>query len=368
MHKVFSPKTGYWLKTLSKFVSVQIFVQALGFASGILLIRTLDKQEYAYFTLANSMQGTMNVLASTGIGSALSSIGGKVWQDPDRFGQLINTAMHLRRYLAAIVVPIVTPILIWMLLKNGASFNYALILVVGILIELYFYLNNGIWVIVPRLHSQISQLQRLDLLFAGSRLFLLLAFIPIFLNATVGVFTSTIASGLRNLSLSSLVKKTIKTNVPINKDDYQEIFKLVKAQAPIAIFYCLQGQVTIWLISIFGNPQNIAEVGALSRLGLLFSLINSVISNIFIPSFARCQSPKLLQLRYWQFLSFYGFVSVFLLILAIIFPYQLLWILGKNYAGLNHELIAMILRINISFLSGVVWAINVNKGWIKKVG
>lgn len=87
MFTIFTPKTFYWLKTLSKFVSVQLVVQVLGFASGILLIRTLDKQEYAYFTLANSMQGTMNVLANAGVGSALWAIGGKVWQDPYRFGQ-----------------------------------------------------------------------------------------------------------------------------------------------------------------------------------------------------------------------------------------------------------------------------------------
>ncbi len=116
MSKVFSSKIVYWLKTLSKFISIQLIIQALGFASGILLVRNLDKQEYAYLTLANSMQGAMNVLADSGIGSALSAIGGKVWQDPYRFGQLINTAMHIRRYLAILTITIVTPILMWMLL------------------------------------------------------------------------------------------------------------------------------------------------------------------------------------------------------------------------------------------------------------
>jgi flagellar biosynthesis regulator FlbT len=103
------PRLIYWIKVLSRFISIQIVVQALSFASGMLLIRSLSKEEYAYFTIANSMQATMNMLADSGISSALSAIGGRVWQDPYRFGQLINTAMQWRRYLAMISVALVSP-------------------------------------------------------------------------------------------------------------------------------------------------------------------------------------------------------------------------------------------------------------------
>jgi hypothetical protein len=60
----------------------------VGFASGILLIRGLEQTEYAYFTIANTMQGTINVLADMGVSIGLMSIGGRVWQDRHRFGQL----------------------------------------------------------------------------------------------------------------------------------------------------------------------------------------------------------------------------------------------------------------------------------------
>lgn len=70
-----APNTKYWTKTLSKFLSVQVIVQALSFGSGILIIRTLSKDEYAYFSIANSLQATMNILADSGIGIALAAIG-----------------------------------------------------------------------------------------------------------------------------------------------------------------------------------------------------------------------------------------------------------------------------------------------------
>ena len=80
INNIFPEDTKKWASKLSKYISAQLLVQFFGLACGILLIRNLSKQEYAYFTLANSLQGSMNVLASSGIISALSAIGGKVWQ------------------------------------------------------------------------------------------------------------------------------------------------------------------------------------------------------------------------------------------------------------------------------------------------
>src|SRR5664279_3496047 len=50
-------------KMVGSFAFVQAMVQLVGFASGILLVRWLNQNEYAYFTIANTMQGTINVLA-----------------------------------------------------------------------------------------------------------------------------------------------------------------------------------------------------------------------------------------------------------------------------------------------------------------
>src|SRR3982751_1184885 len=90
----------YHARIIGNLAIVQAVVQVLGFLSGILIIRSLSQQEYAYFTIANTMQGTLNLLADIGISAGVISIGGRVWQGPRRFGQLINTGLHLRKQLA----------------------------------------------------------------------------------------------------------------------------------------------------------------------------------------------------------------------------------------------------------------------------
>ena len=72
------------MRLLGRFVSIQVVIQGLGFASGILIVRSLSKQDYAWYTVANMLASTMTLLADSGISAALSSLGGTVWQDDAR--------------------------------------------------------------------------------------------------------------------------------------------------------------------------------------------------------------------------------------------------------------------------------------------
>src|SRR5881409_1972790 len=108
-------------RRIGNYALVQAAVQIIAFLSGILLVRWLPQSEYAFFTIANAMQATLMLLADIGISVGLISIGGRVWQDRHRFGELINTGLAVRRKLAALAVIIVSPVLYLMLTRNGAS-------------------------------------------------------------------------------------------------------------------------------------------------------------------------------------------------------------------------------------------------------
>src|SRR5947207_3947645 len=104
----------------------------------------LEQREYAFFTIANTMQGTLNLLADIGVSVGLVSIGGRVWQDRSRFSQLISTALYLRRRLALLPMIAVTPLLYFMLAKTAASLNSTALLIMFVLIGLSFQLDVGV--------------------------------------------------------------------------------------------------------------------------------------------------------------------------------------------------------------------------------
>jgi O-antigen/teichoic acid export membrane protein len=357
-----------WLrhaKVLTRFVTVQVAVQLMGVASGILLVRTLGQTEYAYFTLAFSMMSTMSILADSGIGIALSSIGGRVWRDRERFGQLINTALRVRRYLAGAAVVLVAPILVWLLIRSGAPSLYASIITTTVVFGLNYQLLTGVLMVVPRLHSQIRRVQTLDAIAAGARLVLLAAAYFIFLNAAVAIWATIVSVIVQFVLLQHWVAGTVDTKAPVSKEDQSEMIGIVKHQAPNAVFYCVQGQLTVWLISIFGNTQNIAEIGALGRLSVIFSIISAVMTSIVLPSFARCQSAPELRRRYFQVVGGFVLFGLGLIAASALFPDQVLWILGSKYAHLRNELLLMMIMSAFNALIAAMWSLNATKAWIK---
>ena len=352
-------------RIVSGFAFAQGAVQLIGFLSGILLVRTLDQREYAYFTIANTMQGTINVLADIGISIGLVSIGGRVWQDRERFGQLINTGLRLRRTLGGIAIAVVTPLLYFMLVKNGASVPYAIMLIAVVLAGLWVQLSIGVLSVVPRLRSDIKRIQTIDITGSVARLVVLVALVFVFLNASVAMLVGAAALVLQWFLLRRYVVTVVDLSASENAEDRGAMLGFIRNQAANAIFFCLQGQITIFLISFFGTRANsVAEVGALGRLAMIFAVVSNLLTNVFAPAFARCQSPRRLR---WQFAGIVGAVAAFSALLvaaAALFPRAFLFVLGGKYMHLEHELVLMVAGAVASALTGTFWALNASKAWI----
>lgn len=352
-------------RVVGNFASVQVAVQLISFVSGILIVRHLDQREYAYFTIANTMQGTINVLADIGISIGLVSIGGRVWQDRHRFGELISTALRLRRKLGAVAIATITPILYLMLIRNGASVPYTLLLIAVIVSGLIVQLSVGVLSVVPRLHSDIAKIQSIDLTGALVRLLLLGALLFVFLNAGVAAAAGSATLLLQYWLLHRYVAGVVDLDAPENAEDRAAMRGFIKSQAANAIFFCLQGQITIFLISFFGSRAGaVAEVGALGRLAMIFAVLSHLLTNVAAPAFARCQSLSRLR---WQYAAIVGSVAAFSVALtaaAALFPHAFLFVLGPKYTHLERELVWMVGGGVASALTGTFWTLNASKAWI----
>jgi O-antigen/teichoic acid export membrane protein len=352
-------------RIVGNFAFVQAVVQIVGFLSGVLLIRYLDQREYAYFTIANTMQGTLNLLADIGISIGLVSIGGRVWQDPHRFGQLVNTALGLRRKLGAVAILIVTPILYYLLVKNGAPVSYTVILIAAVLAGLVVQLSLGVLSVVPRLRSDLGRIQTIDLTGALARFVALLVLMFLFLNGAVALAVGSATLLLQYWMLRKYVAGVIDLRAPENAEDRGAMQGFIRSQAANAVFFCLQGQITIFLISIFSRQvSSIAEVGALGRLAMIFAVLSNLLANVFAPAFARCQSRRKLG---WQYAAIVGGVACFSLVIiaaAAFFPRQFLFVLGSKYSHLERELLFMVAGAVITAMAGTLWSLNAAKAWI----
>ncbi len=353
-----------WTPILVKFTFVQGLVQVVGFAAGLLIVRSLPKREYAFYTIGNTMLAAILILADSGISSALSSIGGRVWRDHRRLSSLVNTALRLRRELAALTVLFVVPVLIWLLLQNGAdalvTLGVALAVLAGCSLELF----TNIYAIALRLRSEFRQIQRQALSGAIVKLAIVGIALFIFLNATVALFAVVLGYAVQFWMARRWVNREIDREVPADPDMRSEIVSVLRKGAPHSLYYCFQGQVTVWLISVFGNSENVANVGALGRLAVVFAVLSSVTVEVVLPAFSRVQSLGQLRRRYLQIVLGYFAFSVLLVGVVAAFPQQVLSVLGSQYSNLHSEGILMAACAVASTMAGLLWATNAARAWI----
>ena len=352
-------------RRIGNYVLVQAAVQIMAFASGILLVRWLPQREYAFFTIANAMQATLMLLADIGISTGLISIGGRIWQDRHRFGQLINTGLAVRRKLAFVSIIVVAPILYAMLAKNGATPIYVLLLIGLVLASFSIQLSIDVFSVVPRLYSDILRIQKIDLTCATVRLVLILGVAYLFATAGVAVAIASATFLLQYFLLHSYAAQVVDLSANENAEDRREIVDLIKRLAANALFYCFQGQITVFLISFLGRQaSSVAEVGALGRLAMIFTVLMNILTNIFVPAFSRCQNKPRLRYLYSAIAGGVILFSAIVLCGAVFFPEQFLFVLGSRYMHLHRELVLMVGVSVITAGAGTLWLLNASKGWI----
>lgn len=356
-----------WSAIFGGFALVQLFVQALNAIAGFLLVRTLEKPDYAWFTIASSMSATLSVLADAGIVSAVTSIGGTMWQDKASLKGLVHAALRLRMKLAILSSVIVAGISLWLLLRNGAGLPSSLGLTVLVLAPIWQVSTTSIFNVINRLQSRTRQLQVADLVPALVRtsvtaaLALLGGLTP--LTALMAVLVAHLTQyGIVRRQVLPLLGELQPTGIA---DHTARIWEVVHQLLPNCIFICIQGQLATWLISVFATTSEVSDLGALNRLAVIFAVLAGPLGQFVFPSFARASDRK----RMWAMaISLVAGTVAFSIVLLVFAWWQghwFLWLLGGKYAHLQREMVLVLAGMALNSLAGFVWGMNVSRGWIR---
>ncbi|HEU5146605.1 MAG TPA: polysaccharide biosynthesis protein, partial [Chryseosolibacter sp.] len=352
-------KTFEWGKLLTITGLSQILVQAVGFVGGILVIRLLPTNEYALYILANTMVGTMTVLADGGISTGVIAKGGEVWRDREKLGRVVSTGLDLGRKFGLASLFVAIPAMLLLLSTHHASWQTSALIVAVTIPSFFTALSGSLLQVAPKLQQDIIPLQKNQVTFNLLRLFLLaltLVFLPFgFIAMLVSSVSQLFANiGLRRISISYADWKQ-RADAAIRK----QIMSFVKRMLPGSIYYCLSGQITIWLISIFGSTSAVAQIGALGRLAMVLNFFTILLNMLVVPRFARLVARRKLLLEWYLKIQMYlTLFCVMVIAFAYIFSDQVLWILGDNYSGLGYELLLSIAGSCLNVAVGINYTLN----------
>ena len=310
------------------------------------------------------MVGTMVVLADGGITSGVMSQGGKVWRDKEKLGVVLVTGLDLRKKFAVGSLLVAVPFLVYLLRHHDASWLMAIVIVISLIPTFFTALSGSLLQLAPQLHQNINSLQQISVTSNTLRLILISVTLLAFPWAFVAIIAAGIPQMWANKSLRNVSNIYADWKQVPDPAVRKEILSFVKRILPGSIYYCLSGQITIWLISIFGNTAAVAQIGALGRLAMMLSVFSSLISILILPRFARLPNDRIKLLKTFYLVQLV-LLSIGSLVISLVylFPAEILWILGKDYSNLNAELLLSVTGSCLGLLAGSSFGLAASRGW-----
>jgi hypothetical protein len=364
-HGALVAKVNKWARLIAITGGGQGLVQVIGFITGIVVIRFLSVDQYAFYTLANTMLGTMGILANGGIAAGVLVQGGKVWQDRERLGAVIACGIQLRRTFAFFSFAATGPILLWLLLRNGASWWVALGITAALAPAFVAALSSRILNTPLRLHQEVWPLQRISV---GANLLRLAGTVPVLFAwpaAIAALLVNGLAEMFANRRLQRAAAPYANFSAAPDAEARTHIIAMVRRVLPNAVYFSFSSQLGIFLVSFFGSAVAIAQLGALSRIGMALALVKAMVMTLIIPRFIKLPEESFMVLRRFSYVQgLLWILAVMLLVLCYLFAEPILWILGSDYAGLQWELLLMMAGSLVALAVFTTERLSESRGWV----
>jgi len=277
---------------------------------------------------------------------------------------VLAAGIVLRRQLAVFALLISLPLTAGLLRHQGAGWIQAILVTISILPVFLATLAGHLFEIIPRLHQRLWPLQRIQITTNLARAALIAIALPLWPLAAVASLLAAVPQWWANRQLRRIADDAADWRRPADPAIRARLVPLVRRTMPGAIYYALSGQLTVWLISIFGLTSAVAAVGALGRLAMILSVLSAGFGVLAVPRFARIPrtEPKRVLRRYWQWQSLLALACAAPLLALASFPAPVLAILGPHYSGLEHEVVLMAASSLAVMMSGAAYSLAAARG------
>lgn len=353
-----------WVETLSHFAIGQVASQIIQFAGGFLLLRWLSYESYAQFGLAMGFQQVLGQLVDLGCtGSILALVGDRV-RDPVVVGNYVHAAWALRMRLMLIFGPLSALAFVWFAHVHEWAVWPSTAIFLSIIAGLYYQGMGAVYGPVLLMHGAMRQAFTPAIVLNSGRLFLAwLLHLVSALNAAALCWLNVAVSLLTGRAYAASARPHLV--IPERADPVitREFWRYLAPLLPGLIFYAVQGQVQVFLISAFGKSQQLAEVAALGRLGQLFLFLGAFNGSILIPYIARVPA-KIAGSRYVLVVLVALVIAAGMSITAFLIPAPFLWLLGPKYQNLGPALGLSVAASSLAYFNATLYSLNNARRWV----
>lgn len=351
-----------FLRGVGVFSLVQASTQTLAMLAGLLWVRVLPRDEFALYALCGSAIALSSVLSDLGAGSSLQYFFHRGKGEVEGMAPYVDAIRRLRALLAVGIAPVTAAILL-----TGAETGraWALILLLALLLVpmtvLAQHENSVRWTLL-RLRGLWASVYRAELAQAALRL---VGVGVVVATRTTGALAAVVANLVATIGVLPLATRAMPPAESSSKQHRAEVLSYLKPLIPDTAYFAIQGQLVLWLAAFFGSVQQVADVGALARLGLLLSVPQSLAVSYFVPKLAGMHDEHRFfhgTLRYGAFLLL---IAGGLLGLVTWRPAAVLSVLGASYRGLDREMLVILLSGVVGLFGAFLAQVNRSRAWTR---
>jgi hypothetical protein len=332
---------------------------------GLLCVRMLPVPEYAKFAVLFGYMGSLTVLLDTGITSTLAPLVGEQITNLQLMANYVASIRKIVSRIYLVLAPVSVVVFVFLVREQHWGRVTVAQMIVVLLVTAWFARVSSTYGAVLVLRRDRSSYYRAQMIGSIGSLSLLIVFWALHrLNIYVAILLNVAQVLFIAITYYLRARALLGCKGQASKQQERSVLRLALPNIPSMVFYAIQGQITLMLITVFGHDaSSVANIGALSRLSQIFVLFIQMNPILVEPFFAKLEAARLKR----TYLTAVALVTVFaaaFTTIAFLFPEVFLWILGPHYNQLRVEVGLVILGSSIRFVSGFMWVIHSSRRFI----
>lgn len=367
------PRLRRFARALSAYFTAQVLTQILSLSAGLVLVRTLPVREFALYTLALSVVTFFTFVSDLGSTTSLLYFFNRTLRDGSDFALYLAAVRSLRRWAFMAGFAAVAVALPRAAMAKGFGAAETALATAGVLLCVWFQIAASLSVLALRLGDRYNRSYGAEIAGGGLRLAVagtmalasrLYGWLAVLGNAAAIALTAFVARA--RPALPAPAATTAPTTSRSALAPYRRrVLRYLLPTLPSALYFSIQGPLVVWLSATFGAARNIAEVGALARLGMLLGLFSNLSAIVLLPHLARIADDRLYRARFLQFGALLAGVAAALLAVTSTFPRAFLALLGQHYSGLDSELALVAWGAGLTLVGGYLVSVNLARSWTR---
>ncbi len=349
-----------WVRLAGLFMVGQGIVQLVNTAAGLMIVRLLPVDEYAFYTLGMTLVTLLVFASNPGVSHAVITQGAAHGSDRTATGGLVRAALSISHRLYAAALPVFALVAALMLWGHGWSAGAKVVVVIIVAAMGWVRVPTMIATSVLNLRHDSRGLFLVGMAEGLVRL-LLIPLCFLWPSAVTALSVGLLGLWLARWTCLRHTQAAIDWTAVSTADQRNGLRRFILPLMPIAIYSAFQGQIAVLILSFVGSTSSIANLGAVTRLGQILSVGTLLLPFMVQPIMARQIDRTRFLNRLALIVAGLAVASTLVIASAYVAPGWWLWILGRSYQNLERELPVTLAAGMLTLIGGTLYTVVISR-------